>query len=155
MLERLKYINYAIVFQEVPDEISLAINISGCRYRCRGCHSKHLWEYKGNYLLEDLEDIINSNEFITCVCFMGGDQNMKELEEAISICKKHNLKTCLYTGNENIKNFTKIFPWLDWIKIGRYDDTKLSDNHIEYGIKLASMNQHIYPIHSFILTNDN
>ena len=92
MLERLKYINYAIVFQEVPDEISLAINISGCRYRCRGCHSKHLWEYKGNYLLEDLEDIINSNEFITCVCFMGGDQNMKELEEALRICKKHNLK---------------------------------------------------------------
>lgn len=155
MPERLKYINYAIVFQEVPDEISLAINISGCRYRCRGCHSKHLWEYKGNYLLEDLEDIINAHEFITCVCFMGGDQNMEELEEALHICKKHDLKTCLYTGNENIKNFTKIFPWLDWIKIGRYDDTKLSDNHIEYGIKLASMNQHIYPIHSFILTNDN
>ena len=146
MLERLKYINYAIVFQEVPDEITLAINISGCRYRCDGCHSKYLWEYTGRYLLDDLEELISKNEYITCVCFMGGDQNMRELQQALSICRLHSLKTCLYTGNEDVNNFVSLFPYLNWIKTGRYDKNKLSDKHMEHGVKLASANQHLYHI---------
>ena len=46
----LKYINYDIVFQEVPNEISLVFNISGCPHKCEGCHSKYLWEYTGNLI---------------------------------------------------------------------------------------------------------
>lgn len=153
MPERLKYLGSAVVFQEVPDEITLAFNISGCRYRCDGCHSKYLWDYNGNYLLEDLEKIIDTHQYITCVCFMGGDQNIEELTRALQICKSKGLKTCLYTGNDNVRNFVNIYPWLDWIKTGRYDKTKLSDNHIEHGVKLASTNQHMYRVSD--LTSDN
>ena len=35
----LKYVNTGIVFQEIPDEVTLAVNISGCPCRCHGCHS--------------------------------------------------------------------------------------------------------------------
>ena len=38
----LKYVNTAVVFQEIPDEVTLAINISGCPCRCPGCHSHNI-----------------------------------------------------------------------------------------------------------------
>ena len=46
----LKYLYTREVFQEVPEEMSLAIAISGCRIRCKGCHSRELWEDKGEIL---------------------------------------------------------------------------------------------------------
>ncbi|SHF88735.1 hypothetical protein SAMN05444364_11530 [Prevotella scopos JCM 17725] len=42
----LRYINTDIVFQEFPDEVTLAINISGCPCRCPACHSQFLWANK-------------------------------------------------------------------------------------------------------------
>ena len=43
----LKYVNTGIVFQEVPDEVTLAVNISNCPCRCPGCHSSYLWDDTG------------------------------------------------------------------------------------------------------------
>ena len=54
-MKKLKYNGYSIVMQEVPNEVSLAINISGCPHKCEGCHSKYLWEYDGEYLIDDIE----------------------------------------------------------------------------------------------------
>ena len=39
----MKYVNESVVFAEIPDEVTLAINISNCPCRCPGCHSKFLW----------------------------------------------------------------------------------------------------------------
>ena len=36
----LKYVDYDIAFQEIPDEVTLAINLSNCPHRA-GCHSPH------------------------------------------------------------------------------------------------------------------
>ena len=38
----MKYVDTKIVFQELPNEITLAINISGCPCACIGCHSSYL-----------------------------------------------------------------------------------------------------------------
>ena len=38
----LKYVNAKIVFREVPDEISLCIDITNCIYHCNNCHSPEL-----------------------------------------------------------------------------------------------------------------
>ena len=38
----LKYANFDVVFQEVPDEVTLAINITNCPNQCPGCHSKNI-----------------------------------------------------------------------------------------------------------------
>lgn len=40
----LKYVDARVVFQEIPDEITLAINISNCPCHCKGCHSQYLAE---------------------------------------------------------------------------------------------------------------
>ncbi len=120
----LKYLGYSVVCQEVPDEISIAINISDCPYRCRGCHSKFLWEYDGEILLAGLQEIISKYKgLVTCVCFMGGDQNGFELIEACKIAKSNNLKTCLYTGDDNIESVNKYLSFLDYVKIGHYEES--------------------------------
>lgn len=147
MHKPLKYIGYAIVFQEVYNETTLAFSISGCPYHCNGCHSQYLWEYEGDNLIENIERIINKySGYITCVCFMGGDQNMGELIEALKICKKIGLKTCIYSGSSDMSKFKDAIPYLDWLKLGRYEEKLKSINHIEHGVKLATSNQHLYKI---------
>lgn len=117
----LKYQGYSIVFQEVPDEISLAISVSGCPYRCEGCHSPNLQEYEGEYLLQDFEKILDEYEGkITCVCFMGGDQNLIELIELCDMAHERDLKTCLYTGSVGCAYLQPLQPHLDYLKIGPY-----------------------------------
>lgn len=119
----LKIYNYDITFQEVPTETSLVLNISNCPYRCKGCHSPILWEDKGLPILDVLNGLlVNYKDLITCVCFMGGDQNSEELIKAIAIIKDKGLKTCLYTGEDNFDNLKEILPYLDYVKYGSYKE---------------------------------
>ena len=122
MSDKLKYLGYTIVFQEVPNEVTLAINISGCPHKCEGCHSKYLWDYNGDYISDDLEKLIKKYDgLITCVCFMGGDQNLHELMECFKVIKSHGLKTCLYSGLDDMPKH--IVPALfDYIKLGHYSE---------------------------------
>jgi len=120
MLRSLKYLGYTIACQEVPNEVSLIIDISGCPHQCGGCHSPQLWEYTGRFIKDDLDEILSKYEgMITCVCFMGGDQNMDELNNLLSDVRKHNLKTCIYSGSDDINQFT--LPLFDYIKFGHFD----------------------------------
>ena len=71
----LKYVNTGVVFQEIPDEVTLSINLSNCPCRCPGCHSQYLWENIGTPLTAmELDRLVGlyAND-ITCICFMGGD----------------------------------------------------------------------------------
>lgn len=120
----LKYINCGICFQEVPNEIALYFNISGCKIRCPGCHSEYLWEDNGKPLLEDIIPIIDKyKNYISCVCFMGGTHDMTQLTSAINIVKENKLKVCIYTGENyegNEEKFNKILENIDYIKFGPY-----------------------------------
>lgn len=127
----LKYSDTLVSFSEIPDEITLCINISNCPNKCEGCHSSWLQENIGvelnNY---ELYDIINKNSGISCVCFMGGDSDPEEINNLAIKIKSKNLKVGWYSGNSeisdkiNIKNF-------DYIKIGPYlkDKGPLSDKN--------------------------
>lgn len=127
----MKYVDTLVSFSEIPDEITLCINISNCPNKCEGCHSFWLQKNIGielnNY---ELYDIINKNSGISCVCFMGGDSNPEEINNLAIKIKSKNLKVGWYSGNSeisdkiNIKNF-------DYIKIGPYlkDKGPLSDKN--------------------------
>ena len=71
----MKYLNHDVVFREFPDEVTLAINLTGCPNRCPGCHSPALQEDAGDELTETrLAALVEGRErLITCVGFMGGD----------------------------------------------------------------------------------
>ena len=67
----LKYYNTAIAMQEIPDEISFVINITGCPHHCEGCHSPHLWENGGYPLSWALDEAFRYVGYISCILFMG------------------------------------------------------------------------------------
>lgn len=119
----LKYYNSMVVFSEIPDEITLAVNISNCPCRCDGCHSKYLWGDVGIELTEDeMDELISLNSGITCVCLMGhgGIDGINEAAQlALHIKAVHGLKTGLYSGFEGIveKDVSLAF---DFVKEGRY-----------------------------------
>ena len=119
----LKYSETEVTFREVPDEISLVINITNCPYHCPGCHSKHLWEDTGERLTPDkLCDLIDNNNGISCVCFMGGDSDLEELYRLFGHCRLiyPELRICWYTARESIpKDLPKS---VDYIKIGPYKE---------------------------------
>ena len=119
----LKYANYDIVFQEVPDEVTLAINISNCPNHCPGCHSKYLWENVGNVLDEsELNRLVAQYESgITCVCFMGGDNEPQQVSELAKKLKNShkNLKAAWYSGKNDLPQNIPT-DHFDYIKLGRY-----------------------------------
>lgn len=134
----LKYIGYTIACQEVPDEVSIVFNISDCPYKCRGCHSQYLWEYDGKYISDDIESILYQYENLaTCVCFMGGDQNLPEIKEMLKQCKLHGFKTCIYSGSNDVDTFKDVYNEIDYLKIGEYKE-ELG------GLKNKSTNQVFY-----------
>lgn len=115
----MKYVDTAIVFDEVPDEITLAINISGCKVHCPDCHSKYLWEDIGKELDRDaLHELITSNPGITCVCIMGGEEDEAYMKFYWLKTRHPELKTAWYTGQENVKEST--LKYLDYVKTGPY-----------------------------------
>lgn len=120
----MKYLNSKIVFREVPEEISLAINITDCKHRCPDCHSKELWQNVGTKLdEEELKRLIDNSQGITCVCFMGGDDREVELVPLLRYIKWHTkLKTCLYSGDTKYPKLC--YSLLDYFKIGPYDIEK-------------------------------
>ena len=124
-MKSLKYVGYSIVMQEVPDEISLAFNISGCTHHCPGCHSDYLAQDIGHNLLADIDEVLNEYaQYVTCVCFMGGDHNTEELLTALWKVKAKGLKTCLYTGCDTTDNIADLLPWINYLKLGHYDAEK-------------------------------
>lgn len=137
----LKYLNTEITFAEVPDEITLCINITGCPNHCSGCHSQFLWEDTGTELTEKvLVDLIKKNEGISCICFMGGDQDPAEVNTLAICIRKYfpDLKIAWYSGNSNISNKIYLINF-DYIKVGPYIE-KLG------GLDNPSTNQRFYKI---------
>ena len=118
-----KYYNAMVVFEEIPDEITLAINITNCPCHCKGCHSEFLWEDKGILLtLEELDLLIDKNDGITTICFMGGDAE-PELINALAeyVHEVRHLKVGWYSGRDSYyKNIN--FNYFDYIKLGHYDE---------------------------------
>ena len=137
-MHKLKYLGYDIVFQEIPDEVTLAINISGCPHKCEGCHSEYLWNYDGAFISEDIDVLLDKyGRFITCVCFMGGDQNQNELLYLVNIVKRRGIRTALYSGCDCFEDIKKdLLCGLDYLKLGRYKkylggiDKPLSNQHL-------------------------
>jgi len=114
----MKFTEYEVVLREIPDEITLAINISNCPFHCEGCHSPHLWEDVGMKLTAPLlYQMIKRNNGITCVSFMGGP--FKEVSVWSDWIHKvfPDLKTAWYTGDSTLPIFENS---LDYIKVGKY-----------------------------------
>lgn len=115
----IKFLDYYITFQEVPNEIALVFTITNCQNNCKGCHSPWLRDDAGENLETAMQDIIDKYiDDITCVCFMGEGNDPISLNRCILSAKSKGLKTCLYTGAEYVSRMYE----LDYLKVGPYNE---------------------------------
>ena len=119
----LKYVNTEITFLEVPDEITLCINISNCPCHCKGCHFSYLAEDIGEKLILDkIYKLIENNEGITCICFMGGDSSPKEIDMFARCIKDlYDIKVAWYSGRQELSKDINL-KWFDFVKLGPYKE---------------------------------
>ena len=154
----LKYVDTKVTFAEVPNEISLCINISNCPCACKGCHSSYLAEDIGNKLNNNsIKELINNNKGITCICFMGGASNPLEADALAQWVKiNYPLKVAWYSGRQELSKDINL-QWFEYIKLGPYIEElgplnskttnqrfyKISDNkliHITYKFREHEIN---------------
>ena len=159
----LKVASYDIVFQEIPGEVTLALNLSNCPCHCPGCHSPHLAEDIGEELTPELLDglIEQYAGLITCVCFMGGDADPAEvlrLAEHIQMvngkCTNGTLHVAWYSGRPALpeclsakrsvsetvcqrSGLSGVAGPFDYIKLGPYIESL-------GGLKSEKTNQRLY-----------
>ena len=120
----LKYTNHDIVFQEFPDEVTLAINLSLCPNRCPGCHSAWLQDDVGQELDAATLRSLTAHYAgaITCVALMGGDNDPATVAALLlAIRQEHGgrLRTGWYSGREALPegfvpeafDYVKLGPW--------------------------------------------
>jgi anaerobic ribonucleoside-triphosphate reductase activating protein len=108
--------------QEVPGEISLALSISGCPLRCKGCHSTETYDecYGIKLTNDELERLLRKHKHASCVLFYGGEWKAERLKELFKIIRKYGLKIALYSGY-SLHTFEDDFLHdLDFIKTGVY-----------------------------------
>jgi len=139
----IKVASFDIVFQEIPGEVTLALNLSGCPCHCAGCHSPYLWDEVGEDLTEELlDDLIGRYAgLITCVAFMGGDKAPEEVAQLAAYLHQspitHHqlpLKAAWYSGRMEMPEVTGPF---DYVKIGPYVESL-------GGLKSKTTNQRLY-----------
>ncbi len=138
----MRYLSQQITFQEVPDEISLSFLITGCPLKCPGCHSADSWNPAKGHILttEVLKNFITKYRgAITCVLFMGGEWQPEELLEFLLFCRKQNLKTCLYTGLDDVSSTIK--KELTFLKTGSWKKD-------QGGLSMQNTNQKLVELES-------
>ena len=121
----MKIASYDIVFQDVPGEVTLSLNLSQCPNCCPGCHSPQLQEDIG-YPLDD--DMLNGlldryGRDVTCVCFMGGDREPAEVMRLARVVHESGLKTAWYSGRQDLPECFDSGA-LDYVKVGPYIESR-------------------------------
>ena len=128
-----------VVFEEIPNEITLAINITNCPCKCEGCHSKFLWADTGTPLtFDELDKLIKKNDGITCVCFMGGDSEPSYINELAEHLSDNKLKIGWYSGKDTLSDTINL-SWFNYIKIGSYIESL-------GGLSKKTTNQRLYEV---------
>lgn len=135
----LKYVDTLVSFQEIPDEISLCINLSNCPNNCSGCHSAYLKDDIGTPLTYiELMRILKDIRGITCVCFMGGDKEPWEIQRLAQFVKENGLKVAWYSGKQELHEDIHLANF-DYVKLGPYIEelgplTSRTTNQVMYKI---------------------
>ena len=117
----LKYVDTKVTFSEVPDEISLCINISNCPCQCKGCHSSYLAQDIGTELtFNEIRKLIKKNSGISCIAIMGGDAEPDKINTLASFVTNHyQLKVAWYSGRQELSKEIDLQNF-DFIKLGPY-----------------------------------
>lgn len=130
-----------------------------CRIGCKGCFNQHLKEE--DYVEESIGSIleeVKSHLFNNGIILAGLEWSLqpRELMALTRAAVSQGLQVIIYTGyNKDV--FVKRVPEIltikgpIFIKHGAYDENRLAERHVQYGVKLASDNQQIETLKAFAI----
>ena len=145
----INYIDYSIATK------SLDIFFAGCNNRCEDCCNPELMSFdNGKDYVEWLPRIEHYLEkygtLIENIFLVGGSPNHQNSEDMenflIGLTKRYNdrVKIFMFSGEDSIDEIQPVFmKYCDFIKIGSYRPNLKCEENIQYGIKLATINQKI------------
>lgn len=146
-------INYKLIENERVEDapfVGALISAIDCDFNCKNCFNQSVKKMPtliGRH--EEMIQTIKSNIFNKGIILAGLEWTL-QFDEAYCLAKyaqEQGLLTMLYTGNtfKIMKTQYKYkLEYFDYIKCGTYKEKLKTANHIEYGVSLASTNQHIY-----------
>ena len=145
-------IDYKIIESERVEDapfMGALISACDCKYNCPNCFNqkvKNLATISSS--IEEILKIVKSNPFHKGIIFAGLEWSL-QMNECIALAtaaKDVGLQTIVYTGADQDSSIVKQYiksNAFDYIKCGSYKEELTTANHIEYGVVLASSNQHI------------
>lgn len=139
---------------------SYEIYVAGCKPpHCPECHNPESWDFDPSGGTDAFDDTLWNNIMNDCSCSMaqriwilGGeplDQDHEELKELLKRIRElpSIQETWLFTGYEIADVPVDLYPYLDYIKTGRYEKGRPKQTnlrHLPTKIELASDNQLIW-----------
>lgn len=137
----LKYVDTLVGFAEIPNEISLCIDISNCPCHCKNCHSSYLAQDIGTELtFNEIRKLIKKNSGISCIALMGGDAEPNKINALASFIINHysSIKVAWYSGRQELSKDIDLQNF-DFIKLGSYKE--------EFGpLNSRTTNQRFYKV---------
>ena len=109
----------SVVLEEIPDRVSLAVDISSCRGNCVGCHSPFLKLDIGEELTPAVIDRLVADNFgVNCFLFLGEGQDPSALLALAAHVRSLGLQVALYSGREEVE--PAFWDAFDYLKLGPY-----------------------------------
>ena len=111
----------SVVLEEIPDRVTLAVDISNCQGSCVGCHSPFLRKDVGEELTSEIIDaLVRDNFGVNCFLFLGEGRDREALLSLSAHIRSRfpGLETALYSGREEVE--PEIWEGFDYVKVGPY-----------------------------------
>ena len=109
----------SVVLEEIPDRVSLAVEISHCRGNCEGCHSPFLRKDIGRELTPEVIDALVADNFgVNCFLFFGEGRDPETLLDLADHARSLGLEVAVYSGREEVEDI--YWDHFDYIKLGPY-----------------------------------
>ena len=127
LLRMLKYVPELtdIVIEEIPDRVTLAVEISNCRGNCPGCHSPFLKKDIGEELTPQIIDSLIADNFgVTCFLFLGEGKDTDALMRLARHIKETypSIETAVYSGRESVEE--EFYELFDYVKTGPFIEAR-------------------------------
>lgn len=111
----------SVVFEEIPDKLTLAVSISNCQGTCEGCHSPFLRADIGEELTPEVIDfLIDDNFGVNCFLFLGEGNDIDALIALVEHLNASHPKidVALYSGLRHVDD--RVWDFFDYVKTGPY-----------------------------------
>ena len=110
-----------VVLEEIPDRVTLAVEISNCQGNCIGCHSPFLKKDLGKELTPEVIDALLKDNFgVNCFLLLGEGSDPVALRAVGRYLESAypKLERALYSGREEVED--DLMSLFDYVKVGPY-----------------------------------